>query len=265
VQRATADQQRAQASAALAMLEELKAQPRPEALEVARAQVENARANLKNAQDHSSKLQAGYDERQVVTRDDLDNAVNATNAAATNLLVAQRQYDLVKAGAWSYDVKNQEMQYQALAKASAAADALLAKYTLRAPSDGVVLSIQTAVGSYVSSQGAYGTYTQGFSPLVVMGMSQDFLEVRCYIDEILVTRLPAPERMTAKMFIRGTDLTLPLTFERMQPYISPKIELADERQERVDVRVLPIIFRFGKPKDLNLFPGQLVDVYIGQK
>jgi len=31
------------------------------------------------------------------------------------------------------------------------------------------------------------------------------------------------------------------------------------------VRVLPVIFRFEKPKDLNLFPGQLVDVYIGQK
>ena len=51
----------------------------------------------------------------------------------------------------------------------------------------------------------------------------------------------------------------------MQPYVSPKVELADQRQERVDVRVLPVIFCFTKPKDLNPFPGQLVDVYIGEQ
>ena len=51
----------------------------------------------------------------------------------------------------------------------------------------------------------------------------------------------------------------------MQPFVSPKIELSDERQERVDVRVLPVIFKVEKPKDLNLYPGELVDVYIGDK
>ena len=35
--------------------------------------------------------------------------------------------------------------------------ALLQKYTIRAPIDGIVLSIQAAVGSYVSMQGPYGT------------------------------------------------------------------------------------------------------------
>jgi HlyD family secretion protein len=67
------------------------------------------------------------------------------------------------------------------------------------------------------------------------------------------------------MFVQGTDTKIPLTFERMQPYVSPKIELSDQRLEQVDVRVLPVIFRFEKPPGLNLFPGQLVDVYIGEK
>jgi HlyD family secretion protein len=31
------------------------------------------------------------------------------------------------------------------------------------------------------------------------------------------------------------------------------------------VRVLPVIFRFEKTRDLNLYPGLLVDVYIGEK
>ena len=71
--------------------------------------------------------------------------------------------------------------------------------------------------------------------------------------------------MDAQLFIRGTDTHVSLTFERIQPYVSPKIELSDQRQERVDVRVLPVIFRFDKPKDMNLYPGQLVDVYVGEK
>jgi len=87
--------------------------------------------------------------------------------------------------------------------------------------------------------------------------------VRCYIDEILVQRLPDTAKIKAQMFIRGTDIRVPLSFLRMQPYVSPKIELSTQRQERVDVRVLPMIFRFEKPASLKLYPGQLVDVYIG--
>lgn len=265
VQRATVEQQKAQADAALTMLSELKAQPRPETLAVAAAQVECGEAGLKNAQDELQKQQEAYAYAPgAISREALDDARNAVQIAAANLDVDRKQYDLTKAGAWTFDIQNQQKQYEALTKAYNASNALLTKYTIAAPVDGVVLSIQAAAGSYVSSQGAYGTYTEGFSPLIVMGTSRDDLEVRCYIDEILVHRLPDPSQMTTKMFIQGTDISVPLTFVRIQPYVSPKIELSNEREERVDVRVLPIIFRFQKPKDLNLFPGQLVDVYIGQ-
>jgi HlyD family secretion protein len=89
--------------------------------------------------------------------------------------------------------------------------------------------------------------------------------VRVYIDEILIHRLADTTQLTAEMFIRGTDIHVPLTFIRIQPYVSPKIELADSRQERVDLRVLPIIFRFASAKTFTLYPGQLVDVYVSAK
>ena len=122
--------------------------------------------------------------------------------------------------------------------------------------------ISATVGSFVSTQGAYNSYTQGFDPLIVMGRPQSHLEVRAYIDEILVHELPAGAKIQAEMFVRGTSEHLPLTFVRVQPYITPKIELSDQRQELVDVRVLPIIFRFENPQALHLYPGQLVDVYV---
>src|SRR5271165_4022577 len=85
VQRATAQQQRSQAEAALALLKELKAEPRPEALRVSAAQVENAKATLKGAEDSLAKQQHAYDiDPRSVSMDALDNARNADKVAATN-------------------------------------------------------------------------------------------------------------------------------------------------------------------------------------
>lgn len=266
VQRATVEQLESQAEAAKTLLAELKAEPRRENLEVATAQVDNAQATLKNAQDQLEKQERSYTlEPKSVSRDALDNARNAERMAATNLEVVAKQYALTKAGAWFYDVENQEKQYIALSKAYASSAALLAKYTLRAPTDGVVRSIQASVGSYVSPQGAYDSYTQGMDPLIVMGAPDENLQVRAYIDEILIDRLADPSKLSGEMFIRGTEKHVPLTFVRVQPFVSPKIELSDERQELVDVRVLPVIFRFASPRSLRVYPGQLVDVYVSPK
>ncbi len=263
VQRATAEQQGAQATAALAMLEELRAQPRPENLQVAMSQVVAAEATLKTTSDQLAKQRASYaaDPRSV-SKTALDDAINAVRVAEANLTVAQRQLDLVKAGAWIYDIRNQEAQYAALTKAAAASEALLGKYTIRAPVDGRVLSINAAVGSYISSQGTLDTYTQGAVPIIVMGVQEAHLAVRAFIDEILIAKLGKLDRLQATMYVRGTDVRIPLEFVRVQPYVSPKIELSNERMERVDLRVLPVIFRFQQPAELELYPGQLVDVYV---
>lgn len=266
VQRATVEQQRWQAEAAHALLEELKAQPRKEVLAVSKAQLDYAKASLKSLEVQLEKQQESYDlDPKSVSQDVLDNAINAVKVARANLQVALRNYQLIKAGAWIYDIQNQDRQYTALNNAYLAANALLAKYVLKAPADGVVLSIKAALGSYVSPVGVYGTYTEDFNPIIVMGHSQSDLAVRCYVDEILVNRLPEASQIHAQMFIRGTNIRIPLQYVRVQPYVTPKIQLSNQRTERVDVRVLPVLFRFEKPKGLQLFPGQLVDVYIGEK
>lgn len=199
---------------------------------VPRAQADSAAASLKTAEDTLAKDEAAaaLDPRSV-SRDALDTARSAAAVARAN--------------------------YQAAA-------ALLSKYTLRSTADGVVLAISASVKSYVSPQGVYDTYTQGYDPVLTVGTPQADLHVRCFIDEILVTRLPSPQSIKAQMAVRGSDIRIPLQFIRVQPYVSPKIELSDQRQERVDVRVLPVLFRFAKPSNVNIFPGELVDVYIGE-
>jgi HlyD family secretion protein len=266
VQRPTVEQFQSQSESALTSLEELRAQPRKETLDVAQAQAEAAAANLKMTQDQYEKKKAAYEMNPgSVSKEDLDTALNLATLSEANLKVARKQVVLLKAGAWEYDIRTQEHQVNALRMAYLASDALLAKYALKAPVDGVVLSINTALGSSVSPQGVYDTYTQGFIPVVVMGSLQTHLAVRCYIDEILVHRLPASAETKAIMRIRGTDLSIPLEYVRTTPYVSPKVQLSNQRTERVDVRVLPVIFRFVRPKDIALYPGQLVDVYVEEK
>ncbi len=226
LQRATVDQQKAQADAAF-------------------AQITLAKASLKSLEDTLDKQEKSHemDERSV-SLDVLDSARNAVSVAKASLAVAEKQY-------------------QAALKSYQASSVLLSKYVIKAPSVGSVLAVNAAVGGYVSPQGAYDSYTGNMMPTIVMGSAGELVEVRCYVDEILVSRLPAPSRMHARMFIRGSDINIPLEYVRVQPYVTPKIELSNQRTERVDVRVLPVIFRFARPKDVSLYPGQLVDVYIG--
>jgi len=266
VQRATTEQLKSQAEAALALLDELKAEPRPETLAIAVSQVGLAESNQKAARDQYDKDRASYDsDPKSISKIVLDTAEDAVHQAAAALDVARRQYDLTKAGAWSYDISNQAKQYAALQQAYLSANALLVKFSVKAPTNGVVLAINAALGSYESSQGAYNPTTELFDPLVVMGGTQDHLEVRCYVDEILISQLPSSWHIRAEMSLRGSYTNkVPLEFVRVQPYVSPKIELSNERQEQVDLRVLPVIFRFEK-KDVPVYPGQLVDVYIGKE
>jgi len=249
----------------LSALDGLRAQPRKETLDVSEAQVVAAQAALRTAQDSYSKQKTAYDlNPRAIGKDALDSAANAVATAKANLEVAARQRDLTKAGAWTYDINNQERQYQAAQNSYHAANALLGKYSLRAPRDGRVLAINPTVGSYVSAQGAYDSYTQAQVPVVVLGSSETELNVRAYVDEILVPHLPAVGKIKAQMTVRGSNEKYELDYVRTQPIVSPKIELSNQRQERVDVRVLPVIFKLKPVKGANLYPGQLVDVYIGE-
>jgi HlyD family secretion protein len=264
VQKATTDQLRLQAEAAQAVLQELQAQPRKETLAIAKAQAEQAGATLKAARDQYDKRRASYEiDPKSISKDVVDTAQDAVLQAATALDVARRQLELTQAGTWSYDIVNQRKQTEALQQAYRAANALLSKYAVRAQGDGVVLAVNASPGSYVASTGVYDTYTQAQVAPLVMTAPQDYLAVRCYIDEILVSRLPAPDRIQAQMSLRGSETKVPLEFVRVQPYLTPKIELSDQRQERVDVRVLPVIFRFKMTSPTMAYPGQLVDVFIG--
>ena len=212
VPRATAAQLEAQADAAGSLLAELKSEPRKETLAVAQAQVDAAQASLKTSDDALARQNQSYTlDARSISLQSLEAAQNTEKLAAANLKVAEQQLALTRSGAWSFDIANQAHQAEALSKSAAAAKATLAKYVITAPVDGVVLALQSTVGSYVSPQGAYDALTQGYQPVALMASASSQLEVRTYVDEVLVHSLPDPAKMKGELSLPGTNVRIPLT------------------------------------------------------
>jgi hypothetical protein len=100
---------------------------------------------------------------------------------------------------------------------------------------------------------------------LAIGTDHESLQVRAYVDERLVHELSAPSKLIGRMLIRETNASVPLMFVRVPPYVSPKLARSVERPERLDVAVLPVIFRFDQVPELAVRAGQLVDVCIGKR
>jgi hypothetical protein len=124
-----------------------------------------------------------------------------------------------------------------------------------------IVGVLIVVARRSSTEGIYvGIVERGLA----LGTDHDTLQVRAYVDEALVQELPEPSKLTARMFIREINASVPLIFVRMPPYVLLKIERSEEREERLAVPLLPVIFRFDPVPGLALHLGQLVDVYIGE-
>ena len=69
-------------------------------------------------------------------------------------------------------------------------------------------------------------------------------------------------RQDAAAFLKGdTKLKMNLRFVRIEPFVVPKRSLTGDSAERVDTRVLQIIFELDRP-DFPIYVGQQVDVFI---
>lgn len=124
-------------------------------------------------------------------------------------------------------------------------------HQVHAPRRGRVLQVNVREGEY-----AGGTTSE---PMAMLGNVED-LQVRVDIDEQNALLVKPYAEATA--FLRGiTSHPLSLKFVRIEPYVVPKRSLTGDTMERVDTRVLQVIYRFDPPAT-NVYVGQLVDVYI---
>ena len=133
------------------------------------------------------------------------------------------------------------------------AETALTLLTVKSPADGTVLQINTRIGEFT---------TPGAMPPPVLLGNRDQLQVRVDVDEELTSSLP--KNPTAIGYVRGIgEKGIELEFVRVEPLIVPKKNLSGQAAERVDTRVLQIIFKLKDPAEKNrLYIGQQLDVFI---
>ena len=123
--------------------------------------------------------------------------------------------------------------------------------TIRAPRDGTILQVNIRPGEY--------TMVNSSETAILLGdISQ--LQLRVDVDESDAPSIR--EGCTGIAFLKGSrEKSVPLEFVRIEPYILPKKSLSGESTERVDTRVLQIIFRFENPA-FPVYVGQQMDVFL---
>jgi hypothetical protein len=88
----------------------------------------------------------------------------------------------------------------------------------------------------------------------------DPLHLRVDIDESEIPRFHPGARAFASL--RGQpEIKVPIDYVRTEPLVIPKRSLTGTVSERVDTRVLQVIYS-ADPKTLNASVGQQIDVYI---
>jgi multidrug resistance efflux pump len=203
-----------------------------------------------------------------------DTARQGIAAAQTSLRVAQNQYALYQNVDDSRAVSQQEVitrrdvvtdararlgvaQAQARQAEAQVAQARveLDRHVVRAPSAMEVLQVDTRAGEYAGTQGSA-------SVLMKLGATKP-LHIRLDIDENQIEKIAIGQ--PAMISARGdAKRQVKAVFVRAEPLIVPKRSLTNSATERVDVRVLQLIFAL--PEDGGrFFVGQQVDGFVPAK
>ncbi len=123
--------------------------------------------------------------------------------------------------------------------------------TVLAPRDGQMLQVNVREGEYANVNPP--------EPLMILGDVGKF-QVRADVDEQNAPQVRTNQPAVA--FLKGDRVTeLPLRFVRVEPFVIPKKSLTGDSAERVDTRVLQLIFELDRPQ-VPLYVGQQVDVFI---
>lgn len=238
-------------ASARAQLTKLEQMPRPEELAVSKAKEEVAEAAVDVQRDlveRDSKLIASA----ATTDEQYRQHSLSLRMAQRQLTQAKADLALTKAGSWEPD-KDIARAAVKLAEAQVQQDKTdIDRTIVRAPVEGVVLQVNVRPGEFVGNNPN--------AALVVLGALTDHLNVRVDIDEHDIPRfLPGAPAVAS---LRGApDKKYPLTFVRVEPYVIPKRSLTGDNTERVDTRVLQVIYSL-KPEGKPIYVGQQLDVFL---
>ena len=237
--------------AAKAQLARIEAAPQIQDIATARAAIDEARAKARDAEISFTRTSKLFG-RDVSSNSDYDrdrNQMDATKAA-----LARAEADLKRIGlTWDKDIQISRSQ---VAQAESMLDETridIERCTVKAMADGEVLQVNVRPGQYAASIWK--------DPLIVMGDVKT-LNVRVDIDEQDVPFFDEKSEAFATLKGRpGYRFNL-YKLVKVEPYVIPKKSLTGDNSERVDTRVLQVVYALPDARDIPLYVGQQMDVYL---
>jgi RND family efflux transporter MFP subunit len=205
---------------------------RQAALETAQAQLTTAETTLADAQDQLARSEKLRKER-VISEDELIRRRFAMQTAESRVGEARAAITAAKAQIGETETD-------------------LARSVVTAPMDSEVIQLKVRAGEFAPAG-------QTPAPLLVLGRLHP-LHVRVDVDEHEGWRV-RPEA-SAVAHLRGrAELKSQLRFVRFEPMVVPKRSLSGDSTERVDTRVLQVVYEV-LDHSIPLFVGQQMDVFI---
>jgi len=198
----------------------------------AKAAVEVASAQRSSAQSMFERFDKVDDKRAIIEQE-WQSSKDELRVREAQVLSAQAQVHAAEAAKRSLEI-------------------MRSRHVVTAPRDGAVLQLHARAGEWAS--------TDPKNPSMIFGRT-DRLQARVDIDEQNAMRIREGQKAVAH--IKGDrDKPIELKLEYIEPYVIPKASLTGASTERVDTRVLQVIFSFPPPKDFRIYIGQQIDVFI---
>ena len=241
----------AEALAAQAALDRQLALPRAEDVPPAQARADAAVAMAKDAA-HLAEMAQSVADTRAISAEILSTRQHLSEHAAAEAAAAQADLARLRAGAWAPELAEARAAVATAQARVAQARTEMDRLVIRAPVDGEVLQSNARPGEFAVAGPAN-------PPLMVVGDTSR-LHVRVNVDENDAWRLRAGA--PGKAYARGhREIAVPLEFVRFEPLVVPKRSLTGDASERVDTRVLQVLYAFDRGA-LPLFAGQQMDVFL---
>ena len=233
-------------------LAQLKARPRKEDLLTAEAIVEQRQAAVRDAQQRLDRLNQIADPTAISPNERPTREYELANARA-RLKEAEADLAEVRIGAYPEDLAVVAADVQVAEAEVKSLQTDLERSTVRSPIDATILRVTARPGQFASASTGNG------DGLVTLGQLTP-LHIRVDVDELDAWRFDPKGRAVA-VLRGGRRVEVPIEYVRTVPVVIPKRTLTGDNAERIDTRVLQLVYRF-TDADPGVLPGQVLDVYV---
>lgn len=232
-------------------VEQLKSMPRIEDVDRAKSIVAQRQSALDDATLRLERLNA-VEDQTAISANERPTRMFEINLTTSRLAEAKAELAKIMKGTYPEDLA----VAVADAKVSEAEVQMLQtdidQSQVKSPIDGTVLRVNIRPGEFAMA----GAMRDG---LVVVGQLTP-LHIRVDVDELDAWRFD-PKGKAVAVLRGGKIVEFPIEYVRTIPVVIPKRTLTGENSERIDTRVMEIIYRFTQDNP-QVLPGQLLDVYI---